>query len=308
MEMGRAKVAMYIALANIGVIVGMVISINIPDKVFLFGTGGFIMLIAVIFHFMTQKFVGYYFSIIFNSFALGLMFSGIFVQLDIQTSILNIIAASLISATTISGLVLLFAMQDDFKLGGFISIVSIIIIYIFITNRVMVVGGAFYATLFAINHIGVFYFFSMMIAGEKTNEILRYCSFSSFSLFAVAGIVAVIIMAAYASSEADIDLDFGIGSKSKSSSSKGGIPKTLSHHSNHHHHHSTIGDALFYSSVGSNNNQRKSTRNDVPTNDVPAPEQEVYPNELSDKTVSNEVYPTDSKTNKKDFDPNEWDY
>ena len=65
-------------------------------------------------------------------------------------------------------------MQDDFKLGGFISIVSIIIIYIFITNRVMVVGGAFYATLFAINHIGVFYFFSMMIAGEKTNEILRY--------------------------------------------------------------------------------------------------------------------------------------
>ncbi len=206
----RFKVIIYMIFGYIGVSIGVVLTLGATLEVQI-TVALFTVLIGVFGHF-TKSEAGYYASIGFNSIGIGALFSAMFAYINIEPSIQSILMTTAISLLIF--VVLVYISCIGARKGSFylLGIAATVVGYIIVINVMSTYQDDVTYLLFIFYHVGFILMGAMWIAGNFTEDIIKYCSIATFSIFVLAAIVLLLFVLAQAS-----------GSSSKSKSKSGGL-------------------------------------------------------------------------------------
>lgn len=283
----RLRMRIYLAIAFAGTALGMIFGIGLEIELQFFLVI-ILLIFGVIGHFAWEN-VGYYIALSLDSIGIGILFTVILTEIGLTPIIGNILIAAVIVLAIYIALVYMANMVVyDASLYG-LSIFVSLALYILFGILALDMDSHLFDLIYTLQHVGLFYFIAMWITGENTYDLLRNCSIASFSLLAIAAVVALIALS---------DGKLKLGGITASGSSA----RRTAHSHHHHHYHHRTSNWFLYSAMYDRNryNNKRTVQYNVEN-------QEVYPENQSVKDKEIYVDSTKNKEKKKDYDENEWD-
>lgn len=181
----QSIISLTVFLSLVSILVGIQAGLESSSKwvVIIIGLGMMIGTIIVFQMGKTNRAL-YYIACTLNSFATGLVMSAYYIHFEYNPPYESNVLIAIVVFIVVSLLGLIPIKEKIYKKRKLITALLVVFGYTVILTLLLVTKDQFYSQVFFISQIGFFFTIAMIFLKDE-EEVLRYCSLSTFGVFIV---------------------------------------------------------------------------------------------------------------------------